>query len=832
MSENKDKNLPGEDYFRTYKGNDGKKREHIEVTQQEKEEFDAAFSDEEMSGGTAEAEDGTVAFNLKSQSEKAQDTAQEKAENVPENTAPDYSAEDLYKLPEFNADEFFASLPNGKPQKQEEKLETVTVHEESVDESEKTDDVKLADDSRGKDKKEGKPSFAEKTVAFKKLKGDGTNTKSFESTQLFSLKKQKGASKDKKKTFIQNFRVLSKEKEDRAILEATPVGKGGKGFADSVKAEKGEGIFDAVEKAYTDKSSAADSKSAAEVRAKKKRQHYKAGLEKSETIKKELTKKFTYAQISIYILTVIFAMSFIMTVFFSKAGFYPVISIIMLIASVAVSFKFFLESFKNIKSFTAAADTALFIMCFFALFHNISAMVLSTASSLYTLPVIFACLARSVAEFYKCRSKYRYVSLASKGRSLSVLQGISVKSDTSSSAKNVGDEGEANIFYCSEADLDTAVEEPKFDSTKENKYYIFSICLVLLSALVMGFISFVTEKTGFSFITCLTATVCMLIPVIYDPLSRFFFYNEGDGMFKLAAAVSSREALSKLDSAEGFVLDASDVFTGEVTRFRKSSLSSISQSDSAVFAAILLKAAGSILAPCFDSFIEQMKITLPEAEDLQYEERLGYSAWVLDRKILVGNRKMLESHSIAVPPLEHEKAYGKGKFVMYVVIDGEITATFLVAYKVISSLEKYAKDFNKTGYVLMLSSREAFLDEKVVANKLRVDIAGVKVLSSKAAAIMERYNNNQETQTPTGLLFSRGKRSFMHLVMGAFNMQNNDKLLHSLSVLGQILGFILIAAALFIKIPAVLNPVFIVAIRAVWIGVIILVFKIKKSRAL
>ena len=48
---------------------------------------------------------------------------------------------------------------------------------------------------------------------------------------------------------MQNFRVLSKDREDRAILEVAPTGKGGRGLADSVKPDKGEDIFDAVEKA-------------------------------------------------------------------------------------------------------------------------------------------------------------------------------------------------------------------------------------------------------------------------------------------------------------------------------------------------------------------------------------------------------------------------------------------------------------------------------------------------------------------------------------------------------------------------------------------------------
>ena len=67
----------------------------------------------------------------------------------------------------------------------------------------------------------------------------------------------------------------------------------------------------------------------------------------------------------------------------------------------------------------------------------------------------------------------------------------------------------------------------------------------------------------------------------------------------------------------------------------------------------------SILSGCFDEIINQMGIEMPEAEDFAYEEKLGYSCWIADRRVLVGNRQMLIEHSIPAPTEYEEKAVKK-----------------------------------------------------------------------------------------------------------------------------------------------------------------------------
>lgn len=803
MSENKkDKNLPDKNYFHNFKSKK-QKRNKQNLSEDEKREFAEAFGDEGDE-------------DIKTYVPGKKITAEEKTAPVePVKTEVTENKEDMYALPEFNSDEFFASLGFGV---KEEKAPKKAVKEENKEDTiafTKTQAINL----------NKKNPVAEKKPAEEKKASD--KTENLSNTRHFNLRSMtKKIQLDKnKKNFMQNFRVLSKDKEDRAILEAAPVGKGGKGLADSIKPKKGEDVFEAVEKAYLNKDEATQIK--IENTALRKQRDLK-GIEKGNEIKKEAEKKLAKEKKILTACIALLPIFLIMTLFFSKSAFYPWFSLVVSLVLFAFSASAFIKSFKAVRNLTGVPETAFVVMSFFVLLHNIIMLSLGQPSATYTICIVFAVFVRAVANYFSLRNRIRHVTMATKSKRLSILQRMPVNGDVSSFSTTAGDNGDPDIFFCAKAYIDTSVEEPEFDDGKENKYFVFTTSVVLLVALVVGLLSFTTQLTGMSFISALTATVCALVPVMYDPMSRYLFFVKGKDLLDRGACISGREALQHISSSDGFVLDAKDVFAGEIHRFRKSSISRIAQNDSAVFAAAMMYEAGSVLAPCFDSFVQQLNFELPMVENFQYEERLGYSAWIMDRKVLVGNRQMLLNHSITVPSKEHEKAYGKGRFVMYVAVDGEISATFLVNYKVLSSLRQYSRDFSKTGLVLMFSSREAFLNEEIVAGKLSLDIASVKVLSAKATAVMDKYNSSLEEQAPTGLLCSRKNRSIMHLIMGCYNLSATNKFVLSMMITGQILGILLLIAAAVLKMTFFINPVAVVVLRVLWGAIVAFMVERKK----
>ena len=64
-----------------------------------------------------------------------------------------------------------------------------------------------------------------------------------------------------------------------------------------------------------------------------------------------------------------------------------------------------------------------------------------------------------------------------------------------------------------------------------------------------------------------------------------------------------------------------------------------------------------------------------------YEDKMGTSAWIYKKKILVGNRDLLINHDIAVPKQAYEEKYTrKGRKALYLAVAGKIMAMFIVSY--------------------------------------------------------------------------------------------------------------------------------------------------------
>ena len=66
-------------------------------------------------------------------------------------------------------------------------------------------------------------------------------------------------------------------------------------------------------------------------------------------------------------------------------------------------------------------------------------------------------------------------------------------------------------------------------------------------------------------------------------------------------------------------------------------------------AAAVSIAAGGPLSSVFRRIIQNRTDILKEVDTLVYEQDMGMSGWVGGRRVLIGNRRLLENHGVDVP---------------------------------------------------------------------------------------------------------------------------------------------------------------------------------------
>jgi hypothetical protein len=177
---------------------------------------------------------------------------------------------------------------------------------------------------------------------------------------------------------------------------------------------------------------------------------------------------------------------------------------------------------------------------------------------------------------------------------------------------------------------------------------------------------------------------------------------------------------------------------------------------------------------------------------------------------------MLIENEIQAPSKQEERAYAGNKSCMYVAVDGELTATFLVSYDVIPTIRHWAGLFRKSGIVLLLTTKDPCLNEALVSLKLSSDISSVKILGDDGVALMDEYRLNKSMRQSNCLVCSKYKKSLFALVVGAKMLYEQDKLVLLMHTAGQVLAFAMLLAGVIIGVPAFLNPYVIILLQALW----------------
>ena len=452
--------------------------------------------------------------------------------------------------------------------------------------------------------------------------------------------------------------------------------------------------------------------------------------------------------------------------------------------------------------------------------HNIVLLVLKKAQGenirVYTVYFAFSLIAAVLSETLKAKTALKNLSVVVKSGALESVHVVENKLDSSVLSKGLSKKGADKVVYCAQADSIKGLNGDLGKRTGEDRFYNFLHLTVLAASLIAGMVIVIRSKDAAMFVTAIVACICLCGPIVCELSRSILLYLTNRNLNANLSAVTAYEGIRTMEKASAVAMDASDIFTAKVSKFRAVRGSRLSTHDCAVLAAATLKESGSLMWSGFEGFETQIEGELPEAQDLQYDSRNGFYCTCAGREVMVGNRRMLLKNEIEAPSKEEEKKYAGGKSAMYVVIDGVLSATFLVSYNVIPSLGRAAVRFNKTGLVLLLTTKDPCLTENLVSLKLGSDIACVKILSDDASELMDEYRLNRSMRQTNSLICSKRKKGIFELVVSARNLAENDKLVLYMHVAGQVIAFIMLLLSVILNVPAFMSPFVIIALQFIW----------------
>lgn len=351
-----------------------------------------------------------------------------------------------------------------------------------------------------------------------------------------------------------------------------------------------------------------------------------------------------------------------------------------------------------------------------------------------------------------------------------------------------------------------------------------------LSALLFIVMSIVKSDWYFGFnVAC--CAMCISLPVISIFNTNMALLGASKLLNKNGAMINGFEGAAMVNDANAIVLEAQDLFGRNSCEIHGIKTFNGAKADEVILqtAAVIMKTK-SPLSYVFDDVIVGKQTILPDVDDVVYEDRLGTSAWIYRKKILVGTRDLLIHHGVPVPKEEFEQKYTrKNRKILYLAVAGKVMAMFVVSYSADPDLKRNLRKLEKSGMTMLVKSADPFINDDSIAELFGLPSGFVRVMNTSNARAFEKYSNMCVEKSPAYVVHNGSALAFVSSMAAADSIVEMKKLLTVLISFGSAMGFVLVTMLGFIDAITQISPTNIVIFQLIWCVFVELVSKIKRS---
>lgn len=318
----------------------------------------------------------------------------------------------------------------------------------------------------------------------------------------------------------------------------------------------------------------------------------------------------------------------------------------------------------------------------------------------------------------------------------------------------------------------------------------------LAVSVVVGGGAMLVTKNAQHAITAFSACVCVGMPYFSFVADSIAMTRVSEKVRRKGGMIAGWEAFRVCGNANAIAVDSADVFAQDGGNVFGIHLFSDIQIDEAIiYTASLLISSGGALGNLFKRVIVGEVSLLPPVDTLAYEDKLGLSAWIFNRRILVGNADLLKNHNVEIPDKALvERHLSTGRYPLYLAIDGKAAAVFIVSYDVNDTNAYILKKIESNSISLLVRADDANITDEMVASNLGLPRSGVKVLSAVSGDLYKSYTAGT-TSAADALIMHDGKtNSFLYAVKSSLSLGSFKQIFATFQTCAMGIGVALVAA--------------------------------------
>ena len=356
------------------------------------------------------------------------------------------------------------------------------------------------------------------------------------------------------------------------------------------------------------------------------------------------------------------------------------------------------------------------------------------------------------------------------------------------------------------------------------RIFFISALLSLVLFIVIGIMD--NFNTGFNMAVC-AMTIAAPCAALF--LTNTVLCDISSQLDEYSSRVCGFEGALMASDADAVVMEACDLFGKDSCDLHGIKTFGGAKVDEAIInAAAVIIQTKSPLSHVFDDVIIGQQSILPKVEGIQYEEKLGTSAWIYKRKVLVGTRELLLHHGVSVPKESFENKYTiKGRKALYLAVGGKIVAMFIVSYSANPFLKKELSKLEKSGMTLIVKSSDPYINEQSLTELFEIPEGFIRVMNYSAARIYDKYSGLHVEKSPSYLVHNGTALGLVSAMRGAEITVGTRGLISFLTTFGCVLGFAAIALLAVLGAYSQITALSILLFQIIWIAFTTVATKLK-----
>ncbi|MCR5207361.1 MAG: hypothetical protein K6C14_02660 [Eubacterium sp.] len=356
---------------------------------------------------------------------------------------------------------------------------------------------------------------------------------------------------------------------------------------------------------------------------------------------------------------------------------------------------------------------------------------------------------------------------------------------------------------------------------------IFIADIILCAALFVA-IEIITRE----YTTALNAAVCALaisLPCSALTLTNSQLCDISAQLKHYGSRVCGFEGAVMASDANAIVMEAADLFGKENCGLHGIKTFNDEKVDDAIIntAAVIIQTK-SPLRYVFDDVIIGQQSILPPVTDVTYEERLGTSAWIYNKKVLVGTRELLRAHDVKPPEESFEMRFTRrGRKALYLAVDGKLIAMFIVSYSADKLLRRELRKLEKSDMCIIVKSADPYITEESLSELFDLPAGFIRVMNYSSARAYDKYSGMEVKDSPAYVVHSGTALGLLGAMRGAEIIVGSRGLISFLCTFGSIFGLTAIAVLSVLGAFTQISALGILIFQAIWTAFVYIVIKLK-----